>query len=162
MRNGLRRYTVAGVLLHENSGVPLVTLRSSYDGTYLYLQAGPSEAGAILLELKHAYLPYPTAHDLLASLFFRHRFRGKKLVISGLAEKLPTARLEYRRGLKTYTEELRPADGIALALRLGLPIYLTGEAIEQGMRREQPSRQPAEREKETEEPYLYIGQLNPA
>ena len=119
-------------MLHRDNGSPLITLKSRTDGSYLRLHAGPSEASAILLELKRAALPYPTIHDILASVLFRHRFKGKKLVISALSEEVPAARFEYRRMFRSFTEVLRPADGIALALRIGLPIYLSLEAVRQG------------------------------
>jgi hypothetical protein len=158
MKHGLQQYTVAGVLLHRTHGAPLVALRSRTNGSYLHLQAGPAEAGAILLELKGAYLPYPNAHDILASFFFRHRFKGKKLVISSVAEELPTATIEYRRGLRSFSEQLRPADGLALALRIGLPIYLTREAIRQA----QPPAAERDTQESCAEPYLYIEQAHGA
>jgi bifunctional DNase/RNase len=152
MEQELNQYTVAGVLLHREDGIPLISLRKRSDGSYLHIQAAPAEAGAILLELKKAYLPYPNAHDLLASFFLRHRFKGKRLVITALSAKLPGARFEYRRGLRTFTEDLRPADGIALALRIGLPIYITsGAARQDDLKAEEPSESNV-----PEEPYLYI------
>jgi len=70
----------------------------------------------------------PSAHDLLVHFFLRHRFKVTKIIISHVDEEFSSALIHYRKGPRQYRIEALPADAIAIALRLGLLIYLTEEA----------------------------------
>ena len=69
-------------------------------------------------------------HDLLSEFFTRHRYRLKNLVIYEKIENDYLARIEYSGVFRTYRMEVRPSDGIALALRLGSPILVARSLAE--------------------------------
>jgi bifunctional DNase/RNase len=70
-------------------------------------------------------------HDLFFQFMQKHRFSIKKLVLSSGREGKITARLFYGRGAFPYTLDVRPSDGIALALRSKSPILATVSLIDQ-------------------------------
>jgi hypothetical protein len=50
--------------------------------------------------------------------------RPQRLEIYDLMQGIHLARLVYTRGVRTHTLEVRPSDGVAIALRLGMPIMV--------------------------------------
>ncbi len=124
----MREYTVKGMALHRGTKVPFVVLQQTDGSVSLPVPVGPMEASSILIELEGATPPMPSAHDLMAHFFLRHRFKVTKIVISHVDEEFSSALIHYRKGPNQYSIEALPADAIAVALRLGVSIYLTEEA----------------------------------
>lgn len=101
-------------------------LFKSVDGSLLFhVDIGPSEAGAIIMALKEITPPRPLTHDFITHLFKKHKFTLEKVILCK-KEKI-IASLRYRFGFRKYSEELRPSDAIALAVRSRCPIYLSEE-----------------------------------
>ena len=124
----MKEYKVKGMALHRGTNLPLVVLQEREGSKTLPIPVGSLEASSILIELEGATPPRPSAHDLMAHLFLRHRFKLTQVVISHLGEECSSALIYYRKGPKGYSIESRPADAIALAMRLSGPIFLTEEA----------------------------------
>lgn len=114
--------TVAGVALDDGSGSPAVLLRDRGGALFLSVPVGPSEAGAVIMEVEGLHPPRPLTHDLIATLFSRHRFRLEGFDLYGRDGLGFVGRLRYRAGWRRFSMEVRPADGIALALKMGAPI----------------------------------------
>jgi uncharacterized protein len=120
MKQGYSGIRVRGVSL-EN-GEPIVILEDRATDRRLCLPVGPYEASAIILELECISTPRPLAHDLLAYFFMEGGFCLDEVAISGEDGSETRARLAYHRGLRKYEKEVRPADALALALRLDVPV----------------------------------------
>jgi bifunctional DNase/RNase len=73
---------------------------------------------------------------LLAELFRRHHLRLLGLEIYARYEDSYYARLRYRSVVTTYTMEVRPSDGMALATRLGAPILVADQLLADATRTE--------------------------
>jgi uncharacterized protein len=101
---------------------PIVVLEDRVTDRRLSLPVGPYEASAIILELECISTPRPLAHDLLAYFFTEGGFCLEEVELSGEPGPDARARLTYRRGLRKYEKEVRPADALALALRLNVPV----------------------------------------
>ena len=84
---------------------------------------GPSEASSIIVELEEIKSPRPLAHDILASYFHRHGFTMDCLEIYGQSGEFGyNARIKYHRRLRHFDMEVRPSDGLAVAVRLKAPV----------------------------------------
>jgi bifunctional DNase/RNase len=120
--SGMVALKIRGFLL-DRDNMPIVMLVEESGQRVLPVWVGPSEASAIIVELESIRSPEPLTHDLLAGLFLQHGLSMERLEIyrqpgsGGCA-----ARVVYRHGLRRYTLETRPSDGLALAVRLGAPI----------------------------------------
>lgn len=116
--------TVSGVVLEGDTAYPAVVLKNAEGFITLSVPVGPFEASAIILEIEGIQPPRPMTHDLLAELFIRHRLTLDRFELYDITEEGFLGRLYYHRRWKKYTMEVRPSDGIALALRLEAPIQM--------------------------------------
>lgn len=121
---------VAGVALDDETDAPTVLLRSESGDSLLSVPVGAFEASAIIIEVEGLKPPRPLTHDLFAQLFARHAFRLVCFELYDRGEDGYLGRLRYRKGFRTYSMEVRPSDGIALALRLGAPIQAAEALVE--------------------------------
>lgn len=127
--------TVRGVAAGFGDESPLVVLQDDRKATSLRVPVGPYEASSIILELEGVLPLRPLTHDLMASFFRDHGFRMECARIYD-AEPDPKggerflAQIRYRRGIRRWRKEVRPSDAIALALRLGAPIFAPREFLD--------------------------------
>jgi bifunctional DNase/RNase len=133
MRGNFVELWVHGVAVDPGEGMPVVILYDPEGRSGIPVPIGPFEASAIILELEGVAPPRPHTHDLLASFFKEGGFKLEAVELYGEPGSVtvgefkgelgsPLARLVYRRGLRRSVREVRPSDGIALALRLKAPI----------------------------------------
>ncbi len=122
--------SVAGVALADDGDTPLVLLRDSADGRYLSVPVGAFEASAIIIEIEGIKPPRPLTHDLFAELFSRHGFKFIAFGIYARGDEGFLGKILYRKGFRSYSMEVRPSDGIALALRLGAPIRVEADIFD--------------------------------
>ncbi len=120
--------------MDEDSGIPIILLQEKEGSRILPVWIGPFEASAIIIEMEQVKPPRPMTHDLMAEMFFRHKFRMKEVLIHRSFEKKYHASMTYRERFKHHTVDIRPSDGLALAVRLGAPIYATEEVFEKQSR----------------------------
>jgi bifunctional DNase/RNase len=113
---------VQGIALDERSQLPVILLNEPVRDRTLPVQIGPFEASAIIMELEGIHPPRPLTHDLFAAFFSKHRFEMMNLTITGLLGDRAAAHVEYRKGIRRYSMDVRPSDGFALAIRLGAQI----------------------------------------
>jgi bifunctional DNase/RNase len=107
----------------DSDRMPVAVLSDATGKRVLPVWIGPSEASSIIVELEEIKSPRPLAHDILASYFQRHGFTMDGLEIYGQSGEFGyNARIKYHRRLRHYDMEVRPSDGIALAVRLKAPI----------------------------------------
>lgn len=115
-------FVVRGIALEKESQMPMALLQEKSGEKIIPLWLGPSEASSIIIEMEGVQPPRLLTHDLLAFLFSRHNYKLKRMEIYGEVEEKYLARLHYSKWFRNYTVDVRPSDGIALALRLGAPI----------------------------------------
>ena len=121
---------VKGIALEHDTNLPLVLLECVDDGRVVPIQIGPAEASSIIIEIEGVLPPRPLTHDLIAELFRRHRMRPRRLEIYDVVGERHFARLIYTRWLRYHSLEVRPSDGIAIALRLDIPIVGDASMLE--------------------------------
>jgi|GEM_PF-422577 len=114
---------VRGLALEQDHQMPLVILQDVEKQKTLAVTIGPSEASSIIIELEGIQLPRPHTHDIIVRLFERHKFKMLCLEIYAFLDNKYLSRIHYSKGTRKYTMEIRPSDGIALALKLEAPIF---------------------------------------
>ncbi len=116
---------------------PVVVLRAE-DGRILPIYIGISEAVAIHSALKNEIPPRPMTHDLLVEVIRRLDAKVEKIVIDDLVDNTFYARLILRRGDREIEIDARPSDSIAVAVRLGAPIYIDESVLDEAYKDELP------------------------
>ena len=117
----------------ESSGV---TLKEKGGTRTLKIIVGDFEAQAIALGLENIKPPRPLTHDFLISLSDISDLKLERLVINDLKQNTFYAELYVSKGGVQYKIDTRPSDGIAVAVRLGLPIYIEEEVFEKVLEEE--------------------------
>jgi bifunctional DNase/RNase len=121
MKKGYSGLRIRGICMENDE--PIVILEDRATDRRFSLPVGPYEASAIILELECISTPRPLTHDLLAYFFMEGGFCLDEVELFGEPDSGSRARLAYRRGLRRYEKEVRPADALALALRLNAPVF---------------------------------------
>lgn len=105
----------------EASGV---TLNEIGGERSLKIVVGDFEAQAIALGIENITPPRPLTHDFLISIIDSSNIALSKLVITDLRESTYYEELHLVKGGVESVIDARPSDGIAIAVRLSLPIFV--------------------------------------
>ena len=97
---------------------------------YLPIWIGPPEADAILLKLQNIELSRPLTHDLLQSVISALGASVDSVVVSDLQNDTFFAKLYIILGKDQIEIDSRPSDALALAVRVGAPIYAESKVLE--------------------------------
>jgi len=122
--------TVESVRVHMPTGRHVLVLREADQGRLLMIWVGPWEASAIAMKLQGLTPERPLTHDLLVSVLQELDATVSRIVISDLADETFHARLVLDRGTGPIDIDARPSDAIAIAVRLGTPIYATEDVLD--------------------------------
>lgn len=128
------RVNVLGVSYSNNSGhnIPyLVILGKPKEKTKIPIIIGSSEAQSIVIALEKIPAPRPLSHDIFTSITKEFDINIKELLIYEYNEGIFFAKMICENGDKIKEIECRPSDGIAIALRLDIPIYTTSDIYEE-------------------------------
>ena len=113
----------------------VVMLKEKQDGRYLPIWIGHFEADAIAIPLQNVQVSRPLTHDLLRSVISALGASVVSVVINDLADETFYAKLVLDADGRHLEIDSRPSDAIALAVRLGVPIYVAESVLDQaGMR----------------------------
>lgn len=115
---------VKGLIVDPLNNMPVVIL-SNMEGTkILPIWIGVFEANAISLRLERIETPRPMTHDLLKNLLNSLDVKVNKVVVCDIKENTFYAFIHLEKEGKIIKIDSRPSDAIALALRVGSPIYV--------------------------------------
>lgn len=122
---------VESVRVHMLSSRHVVILKEVGRDRYLPIWIGPWEANAIAMRLQGATPERPLTHDLFATVLDALDVRVERILISSLADETFHARLILVQPDARREIDARPSDAIALAVRLGVPIYAAELVLDQ-------------------------------
>ena len=122
---------VVGVVLEPNSNRPLVCLKDKDQQVFLPIAIGNFEATAIYMEYYDEPPPRPITHDLLRSILDGLDAKVAQVVINALKDDTFYAEITLQVGDRAIEVDSRPSDAIALALRVGAPIFVAQEVIQE-------------------------------
>ena len=110
---------------------PQAARRGARHGQLLPIWIGHPEATAILLALEGVEPPRPLTHDLLKSVLETLDSYVERVEITRVEEgTFFAAHHPARRGAHASSIDARPSDSIALAIRMGAPIFVAEEVLE--------------------------------
>jgi len=108
---------------------PVVILKDLEGKRYLPILIGPFEATAIALALEGTPVPRPLSHDLMRTMLESLQAHLEQIVIHDIKDSTFFAKLVVRTNGDTQEIDARPSDGIALALRMQAPIYVSDKIV---------------------------------
>jgi bifunctional DNase/RNase len=120
---------VRGLALDPVSNMPIIILRDEEEKRSLPIWVGIFEANAIALELEKISTPRPMTHDLMKNIVESVDAKVEKIVINDLRDNTFFALIHLRLGEEEITVDSRPSDAIALALRVGAPIFVEEDVV---------------------------------
>jgi hypothetical protein len=120
---------VRGLALDPVSNMPIILLRDEDEKRSLPIWVGIFEANAIALELEKIATPRPMTHDLIKNMLEAVEAKVEKIVVNDLRENTFFALIHLRVGEEEITVDSRPSDAIALALRVGAPIFVDEDVV---------------------------------
>jgi hypothetical protein len=121
---------VKGLTLDPLTNMPIVILRDLEDKKALPIWVGLFEANAIALELEKISTPRPMTHDLMKDVIEGLNATVNRIVVNDLKNNTFYAIIQLTSNGNKIVIDSRPSDAIALALRVGAPIYVSREVIE--------------------------------
>ena len=117
-------------LQYDNVGrQPIVLLRTSDERQLLPIWIGQSEAGAIMAKLRGSESARPMTHDLLQSTIELLGATVERITVTALRENTYYAQITLLASGQEVELDSRPSDAIALAVRVGAPIFAADDVI---------------------------------
>jgi uncharacterized protein len=117
---------VGGLGFDPRNLSPLVLLKDMEEMNFLPIWIGIFEAASIAMELQDVHPPRPMTHDLLKSVIEKLGSKVLRIVINDVKEGTFFANIEMEKeGGEKVNIDARPSDAIALAIRVGAPIYVS-------------------------------------
>lgn len=122
--------TIKGLMVDPITNMPIIILRDEAGQRVLPIWVGVFEANAIALQIENVEPPRPMTHDLLKNIIADLRGEVQKVVVCDLKESTFYALIYLRVGEEVIAVDARPSDAIALALRVGVPIFAEDSVVE--------------------------------
>jgi bifunctional DNase/RNase len=108
----------------------VVVLKETDTDRYLPIWIGPFEADAITIQLQGVQVPRPLTHDLLKSFIRELGVKVSHVLVSELRNDTFFARIVVDVDGNSMEIDSRPSDAIALAVRVGAPIFVSEQVME--------------------------------
>jgi hypothetical protein len=123
---------IIGLSTSPSSGGAYALVLGEVDGNRrLPIIIGAFEAQAIALELEKIQPPRPMTHDLIRDLFDSVSADVTDILIDELREGTFFAKIRYTVGGAESQLDCRPSDAVALAVRVGAPIFVSPSVIDE-------------------------------
>lgn len=119
---------VVGIRLELPANQPVLVLRDLDGSRYLPLWIGNSEATAISLALEGVNPPRPLTHDLLVDVIEHLDDQVLSTAITELIDGTYFAQIEFA---NHDAVGARPSDAVAVAIRCGVPIYVSQDVLDE-------------------------------
>lgn len=123
---------IIGLSTSPSSGGAYALVLGEVEGNRrLPIIIGAFEAQAIALELEKIQPPRPMTHDLIRDLFDSVAADVTDILIDELREGTFFAKIRYEVNGADSQLDCRPSDAVALAVRVGAPIYVAASVLEE-------------------------------
>jgi uncharacterized protein len=123
---------LVGVRVELPSNTPIVLLRETEgQRRVLPIFIGGPEATAIAFALDGVVTPRPMTHDLIKDLLDELGATVERIVVTDLRESTFFAEIHLRVPGGPHVVSSRPSDAIALAVRVGCPIFASDDVVDE-------------------------------
>lgn len=133
-----REMVVGGLTVDPYTNTPIVLLKDPEGEDVVPIWIGFFEASAIATQLEKIKLARPMTHDLMKNILEALGAKVLRIEVTDLKENTYYALIHIEFDGQYYEIDSRPSDAIALALRVGAPIYVSEEVIQKSKRVESP------------------------
>jgi hypothetical protein len=118
------------IIIDEKRQDQVIVLKEKDGERQFPIVIGFLEASSIKIKLSKVEVPRPMTHDLLIDVLKELQAGIQRLIIDKLVNNTFHAKLEIRTaGGETKLVDSRPSDGIALAVRANVPIFVEEEVL---------------------------------
>jgi uncharacterized protein len=121
--------TLIGVRVELPGNQPIVLLKEAEGERYLPIWIGTAEATAIAFALQGVVTARPMTHDLMKNVLEELGVNVQRIMITELREGTFYATIEMAQNGSSYEVSSRPSDAIALAVRVGVPIFANEDVL---------------------------------
>ena len=117
------------ILFDSRNSSYIVVLKDETGKKVLPIWIGASEGNSIAMAIGNVKPERPLTHDLIVSIFDRLEIEIARVVISDLIENTFYASLYLLHNNKEFHIDSRPSDAIAVAVRIGAPVFVAEEVL---------------------------------
>ncbi len=121
--------SVNTILFDSRNNSYIVVLKDETGKKILPIWIGAAEGNSIAMAMKNVKMERPHTHDLIVSIFDRLEIEIARVVISDLIENTFYASLYLLHNNKEFHIDSRPSDAIAVAIRIGAPVFVEEDVI---------------------------------
>lgn len=122
---------VKGLTLDPQTNVPIVILGETEGERALPIWVGIFEAHAIAREMESFETPRPMTHDLIKNIINDLHGRVDRILINDLKDNTFFAEIHLSVNASDLVVDSRPSDAIAVALRMGSPIFVEEKVLDE-------------------------------
>ncbi len=137
----LKEMKVAGITVDPFTNTPIVILKDLEEKDVLPIWIGLLEASSLATALENVQTPRPMTHDLLKNVLDILEARVVKIEVNDLKDNTYYAVIHLEVANKRLTIDARPSDAIALALRVGVSIFVDEGVIKKSAKVELSKRE---------------------
>ncbi len=123
--------SLVGVRVELPSNQPIVLLKEAEGDRYLPIWIGAVEATAIAFALQGIETPRPMTHDLMKDILSEVNVGVDRILVSELVDQTFYATIRMTANGQTSEVSSRPSDAIAIAVRLGTPIFASENVLDE-------------------------------
>jgi bifunctional DNase/RNase len=121
--------SVNTILFDSKNSSYIVVLKDDTGKKILPIWIGASEGNSIALAMSNVKASRPLTHDLIVNIFDRLEIEIARVVISDLIDNTFYASLYLLQNSKEFHIDSRPSDAIAIAIRIGAPVFVEEDVI---------------------------------
>ncbi len=121
---------VEGLLFDPRSGMYILLLQQIDGAETLPIWIGKPEADSIALALGKVMTPRPLTHDLIKNIFETLNVKVTRVIITEIVDNTYYALIYAFNGIHEVFVDSRPSDAVAVALRVGAPIFVSNDVLE--------------------------------
>ncbi|HSE83561.1 MAG TPA: bifunctional nuclease family protein [Thermodesulfobacteriota bacterium] len=121
---------IKGIGFDQQAQTPVVILSDKKQDKLLPIWIGLCEARSIELGLSEQVAPRPLTYDMIAAIVRTMNAKVERIVIVDLRDQIYYAQIEVSNNGTVSTIDARPSDALALASRMGVPIFVRKSVLE--------------------------------
>jgi uncharacterized protein len=153
---------LASIRVQMPDNTPVVLLQEVGGRRVLPILIGHPEANAIAFALQGVETPRPMTHDLMRDLLTTVGAVVERVVVTELVDKTYFAEIHLTLAGTAHVVSSRPSDAMALAVRLGVPIFADDELLDaEGQVLEEPEDEDVEEEDVIRQFQHFIDEVRP-